>query len=281
MSADNAEFTHVTLPSVGKRVMRMGLAGNYGVGPADVRHAAERGMNFWLWTPRFKKVTDVLCGLLKQDRDAHVVSILDSAVFDGGPRRGVEKALKALGTDYIDIYKLGWLGRTSRLSPGIHDTLVKLREEGKIRSFGCSIHDRPRAGRLASESALDTLMIRYNAKHPGAETDIFPHLGESKINVICYTATAWGQLLKPIADHGMRPWPGQDNADTPPLTGPLCYRFCLTNPNVHVVLTGPKNRAQLDENLDGLTDGPLSEEELQWVRDYGAVVKNKHKRDYV
>lgn len=282
MATDSADFTHVTLPKAGKRVLRMGLAGNYGVSTADVHHAAERGVNFWLWTPRFKKVTPALRELLGKDRDAHVVSLLDAAVFENGPRRGVEKALKMLGTDYIDIYKLGWLGRTSRLSPGIADTLVKLREEGKIRSAGCSIHDRPRAGRLAEDSVLDTFMIRYNAKHPGAEKDIFPHLDKREPNVIAYTATAWGQLLKPLKEHGMRPWPGDDNDDQgPPLSGPLCYRFCLSSPHVHVVLTGPKNRAQLDQNLDCLQEGALAGEELQWVRDYGAVVKSKRKRDYI
>ena len=27
-----------------------------------------------------------------------------------------------------------------------------------------------------------------------------------------------------------------------------CYRFCLSNPHVDIVLTGPKNRLQLEEN---------------------------------
>ena len=55
--------------------------------------------------------------------------------------------------------------------------LVRLREEGKVRAIGISIHDRERAGKLAESSPLDLFMIRYNAAHPGAERDIFPHLG--------------------------------------------------------------------------------------------------------
>jgi len=37
------------------------------------------------------------------------------------------------------------------------------RDAGKVRWLCVSIHDRPRAGRLAAGSILDTLMIRYNA----------------------------------------------------------------------------------------------------------------------
>jgi aryl-alcohol dehydrogenase-like predicted oxidoreductase len=50
---------------------------------------------------------------------------------------------------------------------------------------------------------------------------------------------------------------------------------------VHVVLTGPKDSRQLEQNLDALDAGPLSAEQLQWVRDYGAFVKRKHRRDYI
>ena len=40
----SGSFTHANLPSVGKRVLRMGIAGNYGLQTADIRHAAERGV---------------------------------------------------------------------------------------------------------------------------------------------------------------------------------------------------------------------------------------------
>ena len=49
------------------------------------------------------------------------------------------------------------------------EELVKLRESGKVKAIGVSIHDRARAGRLAASSPLDLLMVRYNAAHPGAE----------------------------------------------------------------------------------------------------------------
>jgi aryl-alcohol dehydrogenase-like predicted oxidoreductase len=279
----NERFTHTDLPHVGKRTLRLGLAGNYGLQTADIHHAAERGVSYWLWTPRFAAVTPALRKLLAKDRETHVVATLAFAYTGGMVRRGVEKSLRLLGTDYLDIFQLGWLGRTSLLTGGIQETIATLKEEGKIKAVGTSIHDRPRAGRLARDSILDAFMLRYNAKHPGAEQDVFPHLDARKPIVIAYTATSWRQLLRPIRGLEMPSWPGpaQDGEAPPPLTAGLCYRFCLTSPHVHVALSGPKDRVQLDENLDALDAGPLSPDEEAWVREYGRQVKARKKIPYI
>jgi aryl-alcohol dehydrogenase-like predicted oxidoreductase len=275
-------FTHTDLPRLGKRVLRLGVAGNYGLQTADIHHAAERGVGFWLWTPRFKAVTPALREILARDRESHVVATLNMVLTRGMIRRSVEKSLRALGTDYLDVCLLGWLGRMSFLTNGVQDTLRALQDEGKIRLAGTSIHDRQRAGRLARDSMLDAFMLRYNAKHPGAEQDVFPSLDARKPLVISYTATSWGQLLRPVRGLEMPPWPGSvPPVPPPPLTAGLCYRFCLTSPHVHVALTGPKNRAQLDENLDALEAGPLSADEEAWIRAYGRQVKARKKLPYV
>ena len=63
------------------------------------------------------------------------------------------------------------------------------------------------------------------------------------------------------------------------MTASDCYRFCLSNPHVDLVLTGPKNRRQLKENISDLREkGPLSEEEYRWIRDFGQVVHNASSR---
>jgi len=279
--SDLTDFRFTNLPVVGKRVLRLGIAGNYGLTADDARWAADQGANYWAWSARMK-ITPALRDLLKADRDRHVVGMYGMGGWGSQIRRSVDKALKVLGTDYIDIFKLGWLGRTSRYSEGIVEVLLQLKEEGKILAIGTSIHDRIRAGKLARDSAIDLFMLRYSAKHPGAEQDVFPHLSVRQPAVVAYTATSWRQLLRPIKNVTMSPWPGTEvNPSIPPLTPGLCYRFCLTSPHVHIVLTGPKNRLQLQENLRALNDGPLSANEMAWVREYGRKVKAAKKFDYL
>jgi len=104
-------------------------------------------------------------------------------------------------------------------------------------------------------------MVRYNAAHPGAEDDTFPHIDPGRRSVVAYTATRWRKLLKrPRGWEGRVPDAGH------------CYRFCLTEPKVSVVLTGPKTRAMLEANLEAVRQGPLEGDELKWMREFGRVV---------
>jgi aryl-alcohol dehydrogenase-like predicted oxidoreductase len=276
-------FAHITLPHVNKRALRLGVAGNYGLGEDDLLHAAERGANFWMYNPHWKPITRALRQIVAPQPERHVVAVLGMASYSGGMlRRLTEKSLRSLGIDQLDLLLLPWLGRASLFTQGIRDTLVRLKEEGRVRAVGTSIHDRKRAGELARESILDALMIRYNAKHPGAEQDIFPHVEARHPLIIAYTATSWRQLLRPVSGIDMPPWTGAPGATPPPPLSPAhCYRFCLTSPHVHLVWTAPKTQEQLNENLAALEQGPLPEQEYAWVREYGRKLKAKRRLPYL
>lgn len=263
-------FKTTLLPKVEKTVCRLGIAGNYGIDSSDIVWAAEQGANYWIWGASYKKVADGIRQVLRQDRQKQVVAMLGWGVFGWQIRKHVENALRQLNTDYLDVFKLSWLGKMSSDRQGLIDTLLELKQEGKVLVIGASIHDRARAGRLALDSEIDLLMVRYNAKHPGAEQDIFPHLGKRNPALIAYTALAWQQLTRSLK-----------GLDTPPLTPGLCYRFVLSNPHVHLALTGPANREQLKQNFAALEQGPLTAEEMAQVRAYGRLVKTRKKLDYV
>jgi len=260
-------FTHRELRAVGKRVHRLGLALSFGLDEDGVRAALDAGMGYLYWPLRGQRMVRLLGEELRRDRDRFVVATGTSIAFLGGSvRRTAERALRALGTDYLDVFQLHWLGVTAAWTDATAGELVKLRESGKVRAIGVSIHDRARAGRLAADSPLDVLMIRYNAAHPGAERDIFPHLAARHPHVVAYTATAWRRLLR-------RP-PGWE-APRPVMTAGDCYRFCLSSPHVDVALTGPATRAQLEENLAAIERGPLTAEEDAWMREFGTVVHDR------
>ena len=175
-------------------------------------------------------------------------------------RRFVEKGLDSLNIDFADILILGWFNYIPR--GRVLDTALRLKEEGKVRFLGMSGHKRDVFGRMAghAEIPIDVFMIRYNAVHRGAESDIFPFLPiENRPGVIAYTATCWSKLLK--ADK-------MPEGDTP-LTSAECYRFALSNANVSLCLTGPKNREEMDEALNAIDSGPLSSDEMMRVRRIG------------
>ncbi len=254
------DFLHREPRALGKRVHRLGLATSHGLDQEGMRAAIDAGVNYLFYTRG--SFAPVIREAIRRDRERYVVASGPIIGYFGFTvRRGVEKALRTLGTDYLDVCHLFWAGKMSALGPGTFGELLRLKEEGKIRAIGTSIHDRPRAGRLAEDSPIDLFMLRYNAAHPGAERDVFPHLARRNPAVVAYTATSWRKLLR--APKGWTgPVPGAGD----------CYRFCLSSPHVDLVLTSPANRAQLEENLRALEKGPLSPEEMTGMRAFGAAV---------
>ncbi len=263
------DFLEREVDAFGRRMFRLGLAVNFGIEGRDLEWALAQGINYIFWTPNARRVTNALKAALKRDRKSIVLACGPTTGFFGsGIRRSCERMLQKLGIDYLDVFQLFWLGRASAWTAATIGALTSLKKSGLVKRIGVSIHDRMRAGRLAENSPLDLLMIRYNAAHPGAELDVFPHLAKRKPAVVAYTATRWGKLLK-------RPknWQG------PVMTAPDCYRFCLSSPHVDIVLTGPRTRRQLEENVNTLRQkGPLTPEEDSQIRTYGRVVHRASSR---
>jgi aryl-alcohol dehydrogenase-like predicted oxidoreductase len=258
----SSEFLKREVPVLGRAVHRVGISASFGLDERGLEAAFDRGLQYVFWNPTAAALTRVLARLKPGQRERLVIATGPSLGFLASSlRHRVERALKVLNSDYIDVLQLYWLGRMSAYRQPVIEEMLRLKEEGKVRVLGASIHDRPRAGELAESGPLDLLMIRYNAAHPGAETDIFPHLTKRRPAVIAYTATAWRQLLtKPAGWSGSIATPGD------------CYRFCLSNPHVDIVLMGVRTLDELDENLHSLERGPLGDAEMQRIRAFGRAV---------
>ncbi len=256
-----ADFLTRDVPALKRSVFRLGLSGSFGLDEAGSREALER-IQYVFWFPHMRGLTPALKDAVRRDRARYVVAtgpLLGH--FPGLVRKAAEGRLRTLGTDYLDVLQLSWLSRMSAFTGAVQEELLRLKQEGKVRAIGVTTHDRPRAGRLAEDSIVDLLQIRYNAAHPGAEQDVFPHLARRHPAVVAYTATSWRKLMR-----RPRGWTGSV------MTAGDCYRWVLASPHVDVVLSGPRNAKELRENLAALDRGPLSADELAWMREFGRAV---------
>ncbi len=246
-------------------VFRLGLSATYRPGERTVRSALEHGVNYLF---AFAIDTNITGVVREMNADRREKVILATGAYNWlightSLRKSLENALRRYKTDYIDVFHFLGVVKPKDFPPAMQDELNALKADGKVRATAMSCHDRKFAAELASRGTLDALMIRYNAAHPGAETDIFPHVQAHSTGVIAYTATRWRRLL-------MRPrgW-----AKTAPVaTAGQCYRFVLSNPNVQVALTAPTNQKQLLDNLREVERGPLPDDEMQFMRSFGAYV---------
>ncbi len=266
----SSDFLQSTLGRNGPRVHRLGLSASYRPGKAAIYRALDEGINYFFGYGFDSQMMSVLRDVLRRDRDRYVIATGAYNFILGHPnlRRTLEKRLRRLGTDYIDAFLFLGVMKEREFSPSVREELYRLREEGKVRSVGLSTHNRQFAGRLAADGSVDVLMIRYNAAHRGAEGEIFPYLERHDPGVVSYTATRWTQLLR-----RPRGWP----KDGPVPSAGMCYRFVLSDPNVDVCLTAPSNLDQLVENIAAVRQGPLTEEEMSFMRRFGdAVHMSKH-----
>jgi aryl-alcohol dehydrogenase-like predicted oxidoreductase len=220
------------------RVSRLGLASGYGISEQAVNKAVlEYGINYLYWSlPRRGGMTRALRELARGHRDEMVVAFQSYDHSGLLLRRLHERSLRRLGLDHADVLILGAYNRYP--SDRVLSQALKLKEQGKLRFLALSGHRRANFREILAreQSPIDIFMIRYNAAHRGAETEVFPFLSADGPGVTAYTATRWGQLLKPA-----KMPPGEA-----PLTAVDCYRFVLSNPAVHLCLIGPRNEQQLD-----------------------------------
>jgi len=261
----NRDHIHTLLGNTGLTVHRLGLSGTYWPGKKTIYKALDEGLNFFFCFGIDKQMIAVLRDVLKKDREKYIVATGAYNLLLGhpNPERTLEKRLRQLRTDYIDIFLFLGVTKEKHFPEKTTEELCRLRETDKVRTVGISTHHRKFAGKLAAQGALDVIMMRYNAAHRGAEEDIFPHLEHHKPGIVSYTATRWRRLLR-----RPRNWP----KDMPVPSAGMCYRFVLSNPHVHVCMTAPSNIRQLRENLAAVNKGPLSVEELDFMRDFGDAV---------
>ena len=213
-----------------------------------------------------------------------------STFYDNNPqyiRKALERSLKNLGTDYIDLYQVHYRDNKTPLSVVI-DALEKLKKEGKIRYYGLSnIHEndydeiKPFIGKIVSVQDEYSLACRKNEK------DLVKLYRDFKISPFTWGSLGQGILtgkydksIKFEANdrrsreiyvnfHGDKLLKNLDIVESMRLiadshdkpVSAVAIRFILDWLEDSVVLVGAKRPSQVLENIEG-TDWSLSSREL-------------------
>lgn len=262
------DFTHATLGRTGRKVHRLGLSASYWPGQKAIHAALDAGVNYLFGFGvdlQLRRAYRSLPSSVRHD------IVLATGAYNyiwtrQNLRKTLERRLRQFGTDIIDVYMFLGVMKPEEFTDDLQEQLRRLREEGKVRAIGMSCHHRTFAGSLARKGDLDVLMIRYNAAHRGAEEEIFPYVSEHNVGVTSYTATRWTHLLRPP-----KHWPRGGRVPTAPET----YRFVLSQPTVDVCLMAPRSLKDVRQDLAGLDAGPLSVDDMAFMRSFGDAVHDE------
>ncbi len=245
---------------------RIGLSATYRPGRQTIHRAIDEGLNYFFFFGFDNHMTSVLRDVLRGgNRERLVVGCgaYNYIWWRQNFRKTLEARLRQLRIDYIDVFHFLGVTKGREFPPRLQDELQQLKADGRVRAVSMSTHERKFAGSLAAAGRLDAMMVRYNAAHRGAETEVFPYLAPHRPGFISFTATRWRMLLR-------RPkgWP----ASGPIPTAGECYRFVLSNPNVDVCMMAPSNLQQFETNLKEIRRGALDSDQLDYMRRFGDAV---------
>lgn len=104
-----------------------------------------------------------------------------------------ERSLRALQTDYIDLYQIHWPNWEVPLAETV-EALETLKSQGKIRAYGVCNFAVQDLAEMISLSQCETDQLPYNLAWRGIERAVLPLCQEHDIGVICYSPLAQGVL---------------------------------------------------------------------------------------
>ena len=181
-----------------------------------------------------------------------------------------EKQLASCGVDYFDFYLMHAQNRNNYQKYKqckAYETCYALKDEGLIRHFGLSFHDKAEVLDmiLTEHPEIEIVQIQFNyVDYNDASVEsrkVYEVCEKHNKPVIVMEPVKGGSLvnLPEEADRILRSLNGGSNAS-------YAIRFAASFPNMAMVLSGMSNISQMQDNLGAMKNfRPLDEKELEAV----------------
>ena len=242
---------YTTLGKTGLKVSVVGLGG-IPIQRTDVEGTrkvidacVECGVNY-IDTARGYTVSEEYLGeVLEGRRDKFILATKTMARDYEGMKADIEKSLKNLRTNYIDLYQIHNIKTDAEFDTcfgenGAYKALLEAKAEGKIGHIGATAHGLEAFERLITEfeDKIETIMFPFN-------------IVESQGLELMKKCTE-----KNIAFIAMKPMAGGNLED-----GTLAMKYILNNPDCTIAIPGMGDAKEVYENCAAVDAGELNEED--------------------
>src|SRR5256885_473728 len=266
---------------------------------ATVRHAIDLGVNFFDTADVYGwgHSEEILGEALSGRRDGvHIATKVGGDFYHGGVRMNfelgyiafaLERSLKRLRTDHVDVYQLHNPPAELMGDPATYEVLDALKAEHKIDHYGVSVHEPAEAVLCLEAGAPEVIQIPFSLFRQEWIDELFDEARKANVGVIAREPLGNGFLSGKIrADARFPPgdirhhWPPSMVAARAAATERLSFlaradrtmaqaalQFVLSFPMVSVTIPGPKTVAQIDENAAASSATPLAADEVRKARE--------------
>ena len=251
--------------------------------------ALDNGINLFDTAPSYANSEELLGKALKgTNRDSYLISTKVSTRYEDlvarrdsirelnnplFPRKSLERSLKKLDVDHIDIFQFHGLGEKNYddIVECFLDSIIKAREEGLIKYIGITenlVKEPKHSGMvLALEKhpeIWDTIMLKYGIMNQWAAKNIFPTVQKKEIGIlnmapVRITLTNNDRLLERFNEWRLnRPDIRGTLEDLKSLNNNLenseeliskGYAFAGSHDCVSTIITGSSNEKHLKDNI--------------------------------
>jgi aryl-alcohol dehydrogenase-like predicted oxidoreductase len=134
------------------------------------------------------------CGLVwdERNRTADPKRSLQPASI----RQECEASLRRLGVERIDLYQFHWPDETGTRVEDSWNTILRLKEEGKVRAIGVSNFDVSLLARCEAIHHVDSLQPPFSLIRRDAGEREIPWCADHRTGVICYSPMQSGILTE-------------------------------------------------------------------------------------
>ncbi len=203
-----------------------------------------------------------------------------------GSLRMIDKSLKLLNTDHVDLWQLHDIGLPEDVDAifakgGAMEALLEMQQQKVVRYLGVTGHYRPDALIDAvNRHNFDCILMALSAADShihSFQEKLLPLVVEKQMGIIGMKVPARGRLLAswtpPPIEQQRHSWEGSAIATrSGVMTMKDAMNFTLTHP-VSTVIVGCDNIAQLEENVNIAREfTPLSQTQMAALNDAAAPV---------
>ena len=259
--------------------------------------ALERGNNFDIAVPIIERALDLgvnyidtssiyggperwseqyVGRVMKQRRNEAFLATKTKERTRDGSMQMIEKSLKLLNTDHVDLWQLHDIGTATDVNEvfakgGAMEALLEMKEQKVVRYLGITGHYRPDAlVDCIHRYPFDCILMAINAADPhhySFADQLLPLAVERQMGIIGMKVPARGRLLAswnpPPLEQQKHSWEGMVIATS---SGPLKMReavyYTLSQP-VSTIIIGCDSNGQLEENVQLARDfTPLNSRQL-------------------